>query len=75
LKKDKDIKFIKIVTVTKVAQLAIIKSLLEGAKISYYVTNEYFSTLYGGANGLTKMDILVSEEDLEEVKNILKDFL
>ncbi len=68
-------KFIRIATVSKVAQLAIVKSLLESAKIPYYVTNEYFSTLYGGADGLTKMDVLVNEEDLEEARNILKDFL
>ncbi len=70
----KELKFVKVTSVNNQGVLSIIKSLLEGAKIPYYITNENFSTLYGVADGLTLMDIMVREDRLTEAADILKEF-
>ena len=69
------IRFKKLLTLSNVAQLAVVKSLLEDLKIPYYITNEYFSTLYGAADGLTRMDLFVEEENFLRAKEVLRDFL
>jgi len=67
--------FIKIGSVNNQGDIAIVKSLLESNNIDFYVTNENFSALYGAANGLTSMDIFVSEKEAEQAKDLLKNFV
>jgi len=69
------VKFIKVISINNIGQLEIVKSLLQSFKIPYYVTNENFASLYGEADGLTQMDIMVREDKIEEAEDILKDFL
>ncbi|MFC1674702.1 DUF2007 domain-containing protein [Candidatus Omnitrophota bacterium] len=57
------------------AQVAIIKSILIGTDIPFFVTNENFHNLYGSANGLTAMGIMVASERLEEAKELLGSFI
>lgn len=75
MQKNRDSEFIVLTTVTNAGDLAMIKSLLDNADIPYFVTNENFSTLFGGANGLTKMEVMVEKDKLEEAKEILQAFL
>jgi hypothetical protein len=67
--------FVKVYSSPKSGEIAIIKSLLDGNKIPYYIKGENFATLNGLADGLTTMDIMVSEEYSEDVKELLKDFI
>ena len=68
-------KFIKIFTTPKMGEIAIIKSILDGEKIPYNIKGENFSTLYGPADGLTSVDVMVREDYAEDVKELLKDFI
>jgi hypothetical protein len=73
-KEDSPLEFIKIGVVNNPADLSLVKSLLESEDIVYYISNENFSNLYGAADGLTSMDIMVRQDDSERAKDILKDF-
>jgi len=57
------------------SEIAIIKSLLDGNQIPYYIKGENFASLNGLADGLTTMDIMVREDYSEDVKELLKDFI
>ena len=67
--------FIKIFTSPKMGEVAIIKSILDGEKIPYNIKGENFGTLYGPADGLTSVDIMVREDYAEDTKELLKDFI
>ncbi len=75
MEENRKLKFIKVISVNNVGTLSFIKSLLEDKDIPYYITNENFSVFYGGADGLTRMDIMVREDKLRETKDILKGFI
>jgi len=68
-------KFVRVYSTPKLAEVAIIKSILESQKISYYIKGENFGTLYGPANGLSSMDIMVREDFCADAKELLKDFI
>jgi len=68
-------KFVKIFTTPKMGEIAIIKSILDGEKIPYYIKGENFGTLYGPADGLSSADIMVREDYAVDAKELLKDFI
>lgn len=74
-KNQREYKFVKVYSSPKQGEIALIKSLLDGEKIPYYVKGENFATLYGPADGLSTMDIMIQEEYFEDVKELLKDFI
>lgn len=71
----KEYKFIKVYTTPKAGEIAIIKSILDSQKISYFIKGENFGTLYGPADGLSSMDIMVREDNFEDAKELLKEFV
>jgi hypothetical protein len=68
-------KFIKVYTTAKQGEIALIKSILDGNNIPYYIKGENFSTLYGPADGLSLMDIMIRQDHLEDAKELLKEFI
>lgn len=66
--------FLRIFTTPNKAEASIIKSILESEKIPYYIKGENFGTVYGSADGLTSVDIMVREDYAEEAKILLKEF-
>jgi len=68
-------KFIKISTAPKMGDIAIIKSILDGEKIPYYIKGENFGTIYGIAHGLSSVDIMIREDYAEDAKELLKDLM
>jgi len=71
----KEYKFINVYTSPKLAEIAVIKSILDAQNIPYHIKGENFGTLYGPADGLSSMDILIREDYSEDAKELLKDFL
>ena len=67
--------FIEVYSTPKQGEIALIKSILNSSKIPYYIKGENFGTLYGPADGLSTMDIMVSEDYSEDTKELLKDFI
>ena len=67
--------FIRVYSTPKQGEIALIKSLLDSNKIPYYIKGENFGTLYGPADGLSTMDIMIREDYSEDVKELLKDFI
>ncbi|MDD5224768.1 MAG: DUF2007 domain-containing protein [bacterium] len=59
------------------AELAVIKSLLQGEGIPFFVHNDNFGSLYMGlkVDLLNKKTIMVDEEFEESAKELLSDFL
>lgn len=52
---------VKLVEPKDLGELALMKSLLEGSSIPYFVQNEHFGSLYGGAT----CAVMVPESDFE----------
>jgi hypothetical protein len=75
MKQDSNHAFIKVYSTPNSGQIVVIKSLLEAEKISYYIKGEHFARLYGAADGLTTMDVMVREDDFADAKELLKDFI
>ena len=75
MKQESNYKFIKVYSTPNSGQIPIIKSLLDAEGIIYYVKGEHFSGLYGAADGLTSMDVMVREDHLEAARGLLKDFI
>ena len=71
----KEYKFIKVYTTPKLGEIAVIRSILDAQNIPYHIKGEHFATLYGQADGLSSMDIMVSEEYSEDAKELLKEFI
>ncbi|MFH1888923.1 MAG: DUF2007 domain-containing protein [Candidatus Omnitrophota bacterium] len=67
--------FVKVYSTPNQGEVALIKSLLDAQGISYYIKGENFGSLYGAANGLSSMDIMVNDDRLEESKELLKEFI
>lgn len=68
-------KFKKVFSTPKLAEIIVIKSILETQNIPYHIKGENFATLYGAADGLSSMDILVREDFFSEANELLKDFI
>ena len=68
-------KFIKVYSTNKQGELALIKSILDDRKIGYFVKGENFNSIYGAADGLTSMDIMVREDYFAETNELLKDLI
>jgi hypothetical protein len=75
LKTQKEYKFIKAYTTPKAGEIAIIKSILDAQNLVYYIKGENFGILYGPADGLSSMDVMVREDNIEDAKELLKDFI
>jgi len=75
LKNKSDYKFVEIYSTPNQGEIAIIKSILDSQGISYYIKGENFGILYGPANGLSSMGVMVRDERLEEAKGLLKEFI
>ena len=58
------------------AELAVIRSILEGEKIHFFVHNEHFGTMRTGPpiELFNAKTIMVSEEDFERACEIISDF-
>lgn len=67
--------FIKVYSTSNQAEIAIIRSILDGQKIPYYIKGENFGTLYGPADGLSSMDIMIREGYSKDTEELLKDFI
>ncbi len=74
-RKQKEHKFIRVHSTPKPGEIAVIKSILDAENIPYEIKGEYFGTLYGAADGLTSMDIMVREDYSEDAKGLLKEFI
>jgi len=68
-------KFVKVYSTPTQGEIAIIKSILDAHNIPYYIKGENFGTLYGPADGLSSMDIMVREDNFEDAKELLKEFI
>ena len=75
MKRKESFEFVKVGSINTVGSLAVIKSLLESENVTYHITNEHFSSLYGAADGLTMMDILVRSDQVNIAKDLLKDYV
>jgi hypothetical protein len=67
--------YIKIYSTPKQGEIAIIKSILDSQGIPYYIKGENFGILYGAANGLSSMDVMIREDYSEDAKELLKEFI
>ena len=54
-------KLVKLIEPVDIGELVLLKSLLDGNNILYFVQNEHFGSLYGGAT----CAVMVQEADLE----------
>lgn len=68
-------KFLNIFTTPKAQDICIIRSILDSQKIPYFIKGENFGTLYGPADGLTSVDVMVREDYAEDAKELLKDII
>jgi len=59
---DYEYKFIRVFSTPKLAEITVIKSILDAQNIPYHIKGENFGTLYGAADGLSSMDIMVRED-------------
>ena len=67
--------FIKVYTTPSLSEIALIKSMLAAGEIVYYIKVENFGTLYGPADGLSSMDVMVRSDYIAEARELLKDFI
>ncbi|MER3423172.1 MAG: hypothetical protein C4293_08030 [Nitrospiraceae bacterium] len=58
---------VKLIEPKDLGELAVMKSLLEGSGIPYFVQNEHFGSLYGGATCV----VMVPESDLERAEILM----
>lgn len=68
-------KFVKIFSTPKQGEIAIIKSILDAQNLPYYIKGENFGTLYGPADGLSAMDIMVRQDYCQDAKELLSEFI
>ena len=72
---DCEYKFITVFSTPKLAEITVIKSILDAQNITYHIKGENFGTLCGAADGLSSMDIMVREDFFSEANELLKDFI
>lgn len=67
----------KVYTPRDESELAVIRSILDSAEIPYYIKNEHFGSLYIGPamGGFNSKPIFVSEEYVEQTKELLSNFI
>jgi hypothetical protein len=58
---------VKLIEPKDLGELALMKSLLDGNRIPYFVQNEHFGSLYGGATCV----VMVQEWDLERARTLM----
>ena len=58
---------VKLIAPKDIGELALMKSLLDGNNISYFVHNEHFASLYGGATCV----VMVSTLDFDRAATLL----
>lgn len=68
-------KFIKVYSTPNPGEISLIKSLLDSQAIEYYIKGEHFASLYGSADGLSSMDIMIREDYLETAEELLREFI
>ena len=56
-------------------EIAFIKSLLDAEGIPYFIKGEHFGTLYGPVHFLSSMEVMVTQDRLEDARELLKDFI
>lgn len=71
----KDYKFTRVYSTPKLGEIAVIRSVLDAENIIYTIKGEYFGTIYGPADGLSSMDVMVREDQAEDAKELLKEFI
>jgi len=64
--------FVLVYSTLKQDELALIKSLLDEAKIQYYIRNE---TPHSSAADALFIDIMIVQDRVEEAKELLKEFI
>jgi hypothetical protein len=74
-KEPSEYKLVRIFSTPKQGEIALIKSLLDGENIPYYIKGENFGIIYGPADGLSTMDLMVREDRAEDATELLKDFI
>ena len=62
---------IKLIEPKDIGELALIRSLLDGNNIPYFIRNEHFGSLYGGAT----CAVMVKESDLERAGTLVGELL
>jgi hypothetical protein len=67
--------FIRVFSTPQPGEIALIKSLLEAEGIPYFVKGEHFGTLYGPADGMSSIDVMVHRDYVQEAAVLLKDFI
>lgn len=67
--------FVNIYTTPMMGEITIIRSLLDGENIPFYIKGENFGTLYGPADGLSSVDVMVRQDFAEDARELLKDFI
>jgi hypothetical protein len=70
-----DYKFMNVYKTPSSAKIAIIKSLLDSENIPYFIKGEHFGTLYGPADGMSAMEVMVREDYAQGAIELLKDFI
>ena len=73
--KKQDHKFVRVHSISRADELGIVKSILDSHKIPYFIKGENFGTLYGPANGLSLMDVMVREDYSPQAKDLLIDLI
>lgn len=68
-------RFVRVLSTPKPTEIAIIKSILDNHDIPYFIKGENFGTVYGPADGLSSMDVMVRQEDFEIASELLMDFI
>ena len=68
-------KFVKVYSTPKRDEIALIKSILNGNKIPYYIKGENFATIYAPLPGLSMMDVMIREDYFEDAKGLLKELI
>ena len=68
-------KFIKVYSSPKQGEIGLIKSLLDNEEIPYYIKGENFGTLYGPADGLSAMEVMIREDFSKVAEELLRDFI
>ena len=62
---------VKLIKPKDLGELALVKSLLEGNHIPYFIQNEHFGSLYGGATCM----VMVAESDIERAGILMSKLL
>ena len=73
--KQPEYKFIRVYASPKQGEIGLIKSLLDNEGIPYYIKGENFGTLYGPADGMSSMEVMIREDFSKAAEELLRDFI